>query len=74
MIHGVSTYSRDGHQNLDEETGDGVLDIFVLDLEEILRQLLHELKTLLEIFERDHLDSEEERIFNNLLCSRLIKF
>jgi hypothetical protein len=38
------TYSRDGNEDLDEEPGDRVFDVLVLHLQEVLCQLVHELK------------------------------
>jgi hypothetical protein len=46
----VETYCRYRNQDLDEESCDRVLDVLVLHLQEVLRQLVHELKEKVYFF------------------------
>ena len=50
---------RHRHQDLDKESRHGVLNVFVLHLEEVGSTLLHELKGNLKLFDRNHLHPEE---------------
>lgn len=58
-VHLVLNRGRNRYQNLHEQPSQSVLNIFVLDLQEILSALLHELEGRFELLDRDHFDPEK---------------
>ena len=59
MYYFLISHRGNGHEDLYEQPGDGVLDVFVLDLHEVGGALPQELEAVLKVLEGHHLHPEE---------------
>jgi len=51
----IEAYGGDGDEDLDEQTSQTVLDVFILHFQKVVGAFLHELERSFELFNRHHL-------------------